>query len=141
MDARSRAVIEGIVAGARVPGCAIAVTDASTTLARLFVGDAVLEPRRPVTAATVFHLFSGTKLYTAAALMVLAQAGRLDADRRGDAPGSTNSGAAALRVGGPERLAEGRSAAAVRRQPTARGHAGAPATLSTSSRARRREAA
>jgi CubicO group peptidase (beta-lactamase class C family) len=43
-------------------------------------GRASLAPTTPVSADTLFHLFSGTKVYTAAALMVLADRGAVSLD-------------------------------------------------------------
>ena len=43
-------------------------------------GYADLEQRRPPTPATAYHLFSGTKLYTATAVMQLVEAGELALD-------------------------------------------------------------
>jgi CubicO group peptidase (beta-lactamase class C family) len=63
-----------------VPGGVVAVTDQRATLDVLAYGSASLSPPRPVSTETVFHLFSGTKLYTATALMVLVEQGVVDLD-------------------------------------------------------------
>jgi D-alanyl-D-alanine carboxypeptidase len=63
-----------------VPGCVVAVTDRSSTLDVLAYGSASFSPPRPASKETVFHLFSGTKLYTATALMVLVEQGVVDLD-------------------------------------------------------------
>src|SRR5262249_12069753 len=63
---------------ARVPGCAIAVTRAQAEPVVLSFGLAALDPPRPVDEQTQFHLFSGTKLYTATALMRLVDRGDVD---------------------------------------------------------------
>lgn len=67
------------VAKAGFPGCALALWHRGQT-ARAAFGFADLGARTPMTAETVLHLFSGTKLYTAAALMTLVDEGRVDLD-------------------------------------------------------------
>lgn len=62
-----------------IPGCAIACWQTGRT-ATFTCGRADIGRARPVTPATVFHLFSGTKLYTAAALMRLVERGLMDLD-------------------------------------------------------------
>ncbi|MGI9612004.1 MAG: serine hydrolase domain-containing protein [Acidimicrobiales bacterium] len=66
--------------GAGVPGCALGITDRDTTVELYTFGSASLSPSRPVAADTVFHLFSGTKLYTATALMLLVENGAVELD-------------------------------------------------------------
>jgi CubicO group peptidase (beta-lactamase class C family) len=62
------------------PGIAVQVTrDGQVALAR-FYGLANLEHRAPVTADTVFNLASVTKQFTAAALLLLVQDGKLKLD-------------------------------------------------------------
>ena len=68
------------LAGSDVPGCVVAVTDPSATVGEFTYGSASLSPPRPVSGETVFHLFSGTKLYTATSLMVLVDQGVVDLD-------------------------------------------------------------
>lgn len=63
----------------RVPGCSIAVRRGAEAT-HLHFGVADPADGRPVADDTVFHLFSGTKLYTAAALMLLCERGVLDLD-------------------------------------------------------------
>ncbi len=65
---------------ARVPGCAIATVRRGGEATTTGFGDARLAPRTPVNDATRFHLFSGTKLYTATALMRLVERGAVDLD-------------------------------------------------------------
>lgn len=48
--------------------------------AELVVGHATLDPPRRVESKTWFHLFSGTKLYTASAVMCLVDRGQLELD-------------------------------------------------------------
>lgn len=64
----------------QVPGCVLAITDESGTLEVFAYGSASLSPPRPASTDTVFHLFSGTKLYTATALMVLVEQGVVELD-------------------------------------------------------------
>lgn len=80
------------VAAAGVPGCAMALWHQGRT-ARAAFGFADLRQRTPMRAESVLHLFSGTKLYTAAALMKLVEAGTL----RLDAPVSEYLPSLALR--------------------------------------------
>lgn len=68
------------LAGTDVPGCVIAVTDQNSTLDVFTYGSASLSPPRPMSSETVLHLFSGTKLYTATALMLLVEQGVVDLD-------------------------------------------------------------
>jgi D-alanyl-D-alanine carboxypeptidase len=60
---------------AGVPGGAVAVVARDGATETHCFGDASLAPARPVEPRTVFRLFSGTKVYTAAALMVLVERG------------------------------------------------------------------
>lgn len=65
---------------ARVPGCSIVCGRGDGSVTRFEHGLADLSRRRPVEATTPFHLFSGTKLYTATALMLLAERRQLALD-------------------------------------------------------------
>lgn len=62
-----------------VPGCAVACWDRGERRVWCF-GRRRIDPPAPVTPSTRFHLFSGTKLYTATALMLLVDRGALDLD-------------------------------------------------------------
>lgn len=64
---------------AGVPGTALAIWHRGTTETAAF-GLADIGRATAATADTVFHLFSGTKLYTAAALMRLVEGGLVDLD-------------------------------------------------------------
>lgn len=75
-----RAEISAELTRAKVPGCSLAWTSREGATETLAHGMADLAARRPVMASTPFHLFSGTKLYTAAALMVLVERGLLSLD-------------------------------------------------------------
>lgn len=75
-----RRELAGILETARVPGCAVAWTRADGTGAALVHGLADADQRCPVEASTRFHLFSGTKLYTATALGLLVDRGQLGWD-------------------------------------------------------------
>ncbi len=65
---------------AGVPGAALAVVDRAGTVATAAYGLADVAAGEAVTAETVFHLYSATKLYTAAAVVLLAEQGRLGLD-------------------------------------------------------------
>lgn len=65
---------------AHVPGFAAARVDADGSTSVWTHGLATLEPATPVAPGTLFRLFSGTKLYTATAMMALVQRGKLDLD-------------------------------------------------------------
>jgi CubicO group peptidase (beta-lactamase class C family) len=71
--------IVALLETAGVPGCSLAV-HCRGGQAALDLGWADLGQQRPVVPTTVFHLFSGTKLYTAAALMLLHERGQIDLD-------------------------------------------------------------
>lgn len=72
--------VESLLAGAHVPGCSIAVVDRDGLLWADGFGFADLRGGRRARADTVYHLFSGTKLFTATAVMQLAEQGRLALD-------------------------------------------------------------
>jgi len=55
------------------PGISLALTTREYGRLAVQHGEACLSPPRRVEPGTVFHLFSGTKLYTAAALMLLVE--------------------------------------------------------------------
>lgn len=65
---------------AAVPGCAIAVVRGSDDVDTLELGYGDLARHTEVTRDSVFHYFSGTKLYTATAVMRLRDRGRVDLD-------------------------------------------------------------
>jgi CubicO group peptidase (beta-lactamase class C family) len=65
---------------AGVPGCALALGGRGGQTS-LQLGWADVAEERLVEPTTVFHLFSGTKLYTATAVMLLHERGSLDLDR------------------------------------------------------------
>ena len=65
---------------AGVPGAALTVVDRTGEVSTTVFGRADLAADRPVAPDTVFHLFSATKLYTAAAVVLLAEQGRLGLD-------------------------------------------------------------
>jgi CubicO group peptidase (beta-lactamase class C family) len=89
----SRALAAALKA-ARVPGCSAAlVSREGVTWAGGF-GWADLSTRRPAESDTVYHLFSGTKLFTATAVMQLVERGKVSLD---DAATEFLPGAAALR--------------------------------------------
>lgn len=65
---------------ASVPGASLAIVRGES-VELLQIGLACVAPRRAVAPDTTFHLFSGTKLYTAAAIMRLVERGELALDR------------------------------------------------------------
>jgi CubicO group peptidase (beta-lactamase class C family) len=68
-----RETIGGWLDEAGIPGGALALVDRSGHRQVACFGHASLTPERPVEARTRFHLFSGTKLYTAATLLRLVE--------------------------------------------------------------------
>jgi CubicO group peptidase (beta-lactamase class C family) len=70
--------IERLLESARIPGCSLALVSGKGTVWSEGFGYADVTSRRPATASTVYHLFSGTKLFTAAAVLKLAEDGVLD---------------------------------------------------------------
>lgn len=65
---------------ARIPGCSLAMVDRGGVLQSGAFGYADIPQRRTATPMTAYHLFSGTKLYTATAVMQLVEAGKLALD-------------------------------------------------------------
>lgn len=76
------ATVHATLAQARVPGCSIALVDADGLRWAGGFGLADLAEQRAATADTVYHLFSGTKLFTAVEVLALAERGLLDLDDR-----------------------------------------------------------
>lgn len=76
--ARLREVVHPALTGAGVPGCSIAVVGADGPLWSGGFGYADVRSRRPARADTVYRLFSGTKLFTALAILQLEECGSLD---------------------------------------------------------------
>lgn len=72
-----RAAVETALAGAGAPGCSMVLVEASAPLWAGAFGLADLRRERPATPETVYPLFSGTKLFTAAAILQLAERGLL----------------------------------------------------------------
>jgi CubicO group peptidase (beta-lactamase class C family) len=75
--------IDKLLSEASIPGCVIAVCDQRTrrVIWEHAFGMADVAKQVPCdVATTAFHLFSGTKLFTAAAVMHLVQSGRLSLD-------------------------------------------------------------
>ena len=71
-------LLDDLLAGGRVPGVSLAVTNSTTLLYAGARGWADLGSRRPASAATPYLWFSLTKIATATAAMALADRGRLD---------------------------------------------------------------
>jgi CubicO group peptidase (beta-lactamase class C family) len=80
LDPELRLELEQLLAAARVPGASIAMTTAAARRHCFALGSATLEPRRAMSADSWLHLFSGTKLYTATAVLKLAQQAKLALD-------------------------------------------------------------
>jgi CubicO group peptidase (beta-lactamase class C family) len=75
-----KAVVTPLLDAAHAPGCSAAlVTRAGAVWSEGF-GFADLKTRRPAEPRTVYHLFSGTKLFTATAVVQLAERGELSLD-------------------------------------------------------------
>jgi len=72
--------LEAALAAAGVPGAALVVVDRSGEETTAVFGQADVSTQTAVRPDTVFHLFSATKLYTAAAIVLLAEQGRLGLD-------------------------------------------------------------
>lgn len=86
--------VEALLREGRVPGASIALTTPSGLAWADGFGLADLASARPARADTVYHLFSGTKLFTAVAVLQLAERGALGLD---DAIGAHVPSAAHLR--------------------------------------------
>ena len=69
--------ISAALASASVPGCSMALVTRAGVRWSAGVGFADVRSRRPTGPRTIYHLFSGTKLFTATAVMQLAERGRL----------------------------------------------------------------
>lgn len=72
--------IQSELQSAKIPGCSLVVVDRNGIISSGAFGYANLQQRRPPTPETAYHLFSGTKLYTATAVMQLVDAGKLTLD-------------------------------------------------------------
>jgi CubicO group peptidase (beta-lactamase class C family) len=80
VEKAARKRIEEILRRGRVPGCSLAIADRAGNVRSDAFGFADVRRERATTADTSFHLFSGTKLYTAAAVMILQERGQLSLD-------------------------------------------------------------
>ncbi len=74
------AFVNSELRAAHIPGCSLVVMDRNGIISAGAFGYADLQQRRPPTPQTAYHLFSGTKLYTATAVMQLIEAGKLTLD-------------------------------------------------------------
>lgn len=75
------ATINGLLSKAKIPGCVLAVRDQRTRRVIWDHAYGVSDVAKDLPCdvhSTAFHLFSGTKLFTATAVMHLVQAGKLD---------------------------------------------------------------
>lgn len=76
------AAVERALAEHHVPGCSVALVDSSGTFFSAGFGLADVRHHRAATPDTVYHLFSGTKLFTATAVLQLEERGLLSIDDR-----------------------------------------------------------
>ncbi|MGE5344866.1 MAG: serine hydrolase domain-containing protein, partial [Acidithiobacillales bacterium] len=74
--------IENLLGSARIPGCSLAVVGREGVIWSHASGHADVAKRTPAARSTVYHLFSGTKLFTATAVLQLVERGELDLDAR-----------------------------------------------------------
>lgn len=72
--------IQAELQAANIPACSLVIVDRSGIISSGAFGYADLQQRRLATPKTAYHLFSGTKLYTATAVMQLVEAGKLSLD-------------------------------------------------------------
>ncbi len=72
--------IESLLGSARIPGCSLAVVGQSGVIWWHASGYADVLRKTPAARSTVYHLFSGTKLFTATAVLQLVEAGEIDLD-------------------------------------------------------------
>jgi CubicO group peptidase (beta-lactamase class C family) len=72
--------VEMLLAGQRIPGASIAVVDRGGIRWADGFGFADIATSRPARRDTVYHLFSGTKLFTAVAVLQLVERGLLSLD-------------------------------------------------------------
>ncbi|HXV42128.1 MAG TPA: serine hydrolase domain-containing protein [Anaerolineae bacterium] len=72
--------IQSELQSANIPGCSLVIVDRSDIISSGAFGYADIQQRRLATPKTAYHLFSGTKLYTATAVMQLVEAGKLTLD-------------------------------------------------------------
>jgi D-alanyl-D-alanine carboxypeptidase len=79
-DTVSRRAIEQILGRAKVPGAVVARVRSTGIDAIASFGYADLSERRATSTNAAFHLYSGTKLFTASALMLLSEQGKVDLD-------------------------------------------------------------
>ncbi|MCU7731012.1 beta-lactamase family protein [Actinoplanes sp. KI2] len=78
--ARYRAEIPRLMAREHIPGLAVAVVDGERVVWQQGFGYTDRDRRTPITADTLFSVQSMSKIFTATAVMLAVQAGRLDLD-------------------------------------------------------------
>lgn len=74
-----RSVLDSLVAQGKAPGLQYLFTDATRRFEHV-AGNARFDPDRPVDPATTFNAYSVSKVFTACAMLMAAQQGRLDLD-------------------------------------------------------------
>lgn len=77
---RSQAAVDSVVGSGSVPGCSAAVGHEGQVVWQGVRGVAVVEPSTPLTADTTFDIGSVSKQFTALAVAILADQGRLKLD-------------------------------------------------------------
>ncbi len=80
--ARVDSAVRAVMRARDVPGVAVAVLRRDSLVLARGYGFAEVERRTPVTARTVFQIGSATKPFTAMAVLLLADEGRIDLDAR-----------------------------------------------------------
>jgi CubicO group peptidase (beta-lactamase class C family) len=80
LTSSTQARILALLDRAGVPGCVAVVVDRDGERGRYAFGYSDVARRRAATPEDVFHLFSGTKLFTATAVMQQVETGRLELD-------------------------------------------------------------
>jgi CubicO group peptidase (beta-lactamase class C family) len=80
LQARVDSAVRTALADRRIPGAAVAILRGDTLLLACGYGVAELERRTPVTPRTIFQIASTTKPFTAMAVLLLVDSGRVDLD-------------------------------------------------------------
>lgn len=81
LEINIEAMVQTEIAAAGIPGCSGAIVGLSGRHQAFAVGLADVAGQRKVTPATVFHLYSGTKIFTATAIMQLVDRGAILLDQ------------------------------------------------------------
>ena len=73
-------IVRAELRAANIPGGSVAIVEREGLVTSFGAGFADIRARRAATADTVYHLYSGTKLYTATAVMQLVESGDVSLD-------------------------------------------------------------